>query len=81
VLTFVFGTDNKIVSLTINSRVINAIGEVFLNLDPNKSKRSEGGRGLVVPGVITGKGAKYVYKPFGVQYRNWHTLLTPTPST
>jgi group II intron reverse transcriptase/maturase len=72
-LLIVFGTDNKRVSLTINSRVINAIGEVFLNLDPNKSKRSEDGRSSVVPVVITGKGAKYVYKPFGVQYRSYTT--------
>jgi hypothetical protein len=75
-LLIVFGTDNKRVSLTINSRVINAIGEVFLNLNPNKSKRSEDGRGSVVPVVITGKGAKYIYKPFqigGVQYRSYST--------
>jgi hypothetical protein len=66
-LLIVFGTDNKRVSLTINLRVINAIGEVFLNLDPNKPKRSEDGRGSVVPVFITGKGAKYLYKPFGVR--------------
>jgi hypothetical protein len=69
----IFGTYNKRVSLTINSRVINAIGEVFLNLDPNNSKRSEDCRGSVVPVFITGKGAKNTYKPFGVQYRSYTT--------
>jgi group II intron reverse transcriptase/maturase len=80
-LLIVFGTDNKKVSLIIklvinlinNSRVINAIGEVFLNLDLNKAKQSEDGRGYVVPVVITGKGAKHVYKPSGVQYRSYTT--------
>lgn len=66
-LLIALGTGNKRVSLTINSRVLYAIGEVLSHLTHD----GEDGRGSVVL-LSNRKGSNSLYSPIG-QYRSYST--------